>query len=1001
VWTLVFVLLGVSSAMAIDSPEQSALRGKEFRHPDLTIERSFRVPAELALDSAIKAGTDLAALGAPADSARLDVRSGRWAAITPAAPLVPGPGVGNTLSWQSLGRGAPTDGAELEAAVAEAFRGYLEANAQALRLDPAEVRGVARITTHENGLVAQVYHERSVNGVRVRGSYLTAVLNSGNLVLFGAEKWGDIDVSTVPTIDEADALVLVQSHVEPSRIVAAWGKNELILVPLASGSRATVASFGHGYRYRLAHLLRPAFDNDLGHWEALVDAHTGELISFEDTNQYATAREVKGGVYPVSNDGTPPDGVEQANWPMPFADVTNAGKTYTTDGGGNLLQCVEGNVTSTLTGQYVNIFDNCGAISRTSGGDINFGTSGGDDCTTPGFGGAGNTHSSRTGFHELNRIVEMAQSHLPGNSWLQQQLTANMNINQNCNAFWGGGTVNFYRSGGGCFNTGEIAGVFDHEWGHGMDDNDAVPSIASPSGEGVADIYAALRLNDSCIGRGFRASDCGGFGDPCLACTGVRDIDYLKRASGNPHTYSWSNTNCGGSVHCVGAVYAEAVWSLWKRKLQSAPYNLDNNTAHEVVNRLSFIGAGNTGTWFSGGPPNGGCSGASGYMNYLAADDDNGNLSDGTPHMTAIYEAFNDQEIACATPTVQDSGCAGGPTTAPVVSATALDRGASLSWGAVAGATSYEIFRTDGVFACDFGKTRVGETTGTSYVEFGLQNGRDYSYVVIAKGTAGSCFGPASSCTAVTPVGGANFDVDAASLDVTINTGDGDGFVDNCEQATVTFDITNIGTGSLTNLRIDDVRVVSHPSISVSGSSVTSPTLAACQTTSGSFGFTGKSLSFGDSIVFEVDVTSDQLSPVVKTQTLTVSNAESDLQSMASKTWDFESDLDGWTLIQGTFNQTTSGGGANGSAGYTASSANLDDQCDQVRSPAFRPTAATTLSAWTNFDIEANSGQWWDQANFGVFEAGGRNIVDPDGGRLYNADGDSELGRDCRQGCPD
>ena len=111
-----------------------------------------------------------------------------------------------------------------------------------------------------------------------------------------------------------------------------------------------------------------------------------------------------------------------------------------------------------------------------------------------------------------------------------------MNINLTCNAFWGGGTVNFYRSGGGCNNTGEIAGVFDHEWGHGLDDNDAVPTIASPSGEGIADIYTALRLNTSCIGRNFRSTNCTGFGDPCLNCTGVRDIDYLKRLRACPTT---------------------------------------------------------------------------------------------------------------------------------------------------------------------------------------------------------------------------------------------------------------------------------------------------------------------------------------------------------------------------------------------------------------------------------------------------------------------------------
>ena len=209
----------------------------------------------------------------------------------------------------------------------------------------------------------------------------------------------------------------------------------------------------------------------------------------------------------------------------------------------------------------------------------------------------------------------MGRGQLPSNSWLQNRLTANMNLNQNCNAYWNG-TVNFFTSGGGCANTGEIAGVFDHEWGHGMDANDVNGGIASPSGEGIADIYTALRLNDSCIGRNFRlGTNCSGNGDPCTACDGVRDIDYLKRASGNPHDYSWSNANCG-SVHCVGGVYSEAVWSLWKRELPSV-YGYDNNTAHEIVTRLTFIGAGATGTWFSGGPPFGGCAANSGYKNYL------------------------------------------------------------------------------------------------------------------------------------------------------------------------------------------------------------------------------------------------------------------------------------------------------------------------------------------------------------------------------------------------
>ena len=212
-------------------------------------------------------------------------------------------------------------------------------------------------------------------------------------------------------------------------------------------------------------------------------------------------------------------------------------------------------------------------------------------------------------------------------------------------------------------------------------------------------------------------------------------------------------------------------------------------------NLLVNIGAGNTGTWFSGSPPYGGCAAGSGYLNYLAADDDNGNINDGTPHMTAIFDAFDDQEIACNTPAVQDSGCSGTPTQAPSVSALLLDKSASLSWNAVANASSYEVFRTDGVFGCDFGKVRIGETVGTSFNDSGLQNGRSYSYVVIPKGSADSCFGSASSCTAVTPLAGPNIDIDPASIALGLLSGDGDPFIDNCEEATLTFDINNTGLG--------------------------------------------------------------------------------------------------------------------------------------------------------------------------------------------------------------
>ena len=65
-------------------------------------------------------------------------------------------------------------------------------------------------------------------------------------------------------------------------------------------------------------------------------------------------------------------------------------------------------------------------------------------------------------------------------------------------------SVNFFKSGGGCSNTGEIAGVFLHEWGHGLDENDG-GGLDNPS-EAYADITAFLSTHVSCMGRGFKQS---------------------------------------------------------------------------------------------------------------------------------------------------------------------------------------------------------------------------------------------------------------------------------------------------------------------------------------------------------------------------------------------------------------------------------------------------------------------------------------------------------------
>jgi len=726
--------LGASTAFAAVVPTETAVSARKFANSAIDVQTSI-LPAA---DSARLA--DLDAMMIPTDGAFIDPATGRWATLLPTQPLIPGSGVTNNLTWAV----APESDDDIAAAAEAAFVDYVRANASELRLDTSEFASELNVSV--NGDTVLIHVPRVIDGVPVRNSFVTGTISHGNLILMGAARWADMNVSAQPTIGEEAARVSLDGLIGDLPIDGSWGDTELVIVP------ASLADGALGYR--LAYSMKPQFDNELGNWEGLVDAHSGELLSFFDTNHYAS-RHVVGGVYPVSNDGDGPDGNEQAGYAMPYADLSSGGSSATAGRNGEFPGEFAGTVTTNLDSDFVDINDSCGSINESSTGltsNIDLGVSGGDDCVTPPGGSNGNTHSARTTYYHVNRAAEWARERSSAN-WLGNTLTADVNINSNCNAFWDG-NINMYRSGSGCGNTGEIAGVVNHEWGHGVDDNDNNPNISFP-GEGIADLYAMLTTGDSCIGRGFFDNgNCSGYGDPCIDCSGIRDIDFAQRQSGTPHDAAWGEANCGGcgifaTVHCLGAVYAEAVWDLKARDLPAA--GQDSNQAHTLTSYLTLIGASNVGDWFTcNGNGQDGCSGESGYMNYIAADDTNGTLSDGTPHMSAIFDAFDRHGIACSTPNVQDAGCAGAPTQAPNVTATAGDGEVSLSWNAVPGTFRYQVYRSEGINACNQGKLLIATVDGTSFTDTGLLHGFDYHYSVAALAVGRTCISPMSTCDTVT-----------------------------------------------------------------------------------------------------------------------------------------------------------------------------------------------------------------------------------------------------------
>jgi hypothetical protein len=764
---LLVLTAGTVRLEASFTPERSPVLEKAYRHPDLQI-ASLERPASEVTPPVDRESLErqLSSLGA--QSGLYDWRSGRWGSLVLSVPVLPGDGAGNRL-------GPPRPVGESEAW--RALSGYLRGHHESLRVDLSEL-GEPRVSVFDKGALIQVHAPRVVGGIPVRDSGLSAVVSHGNLILLGLQNWGTVDATRRPALSADAARGVVEAHLKPFPVTGYNGSGHLERVPLARGRDLLAVTAGQGYDFRLVWAVYPRVA-DIGTWEGLVDAITGELIAFQDTNAYAVRR-VIGGVYPASSDQQPPDGIERPGWPMPYTDV-NGSKASFTSSGGQVTVCEEGQIATSLSGQFIDVFDSCGPVNETSAaGDIDLGTSGGTDCVVPSGHSPGDTHAARTAFYQLNRMKEQAKGHVtanPGAFWLNGVLQVNVNNPLTCGGFWNGSTITAYRQSGECRNFGEIAGLLDHEFAHGLDDNDTNGTLSNPF-EGAADIVANLQQNLSCVGRGiFKNMVCSGYGDQCdgtppTGCTGVRDHDFMLHRCDRPHTITWitngftsaecNNTGpagacppgsgpCGGVVQCEGMVVGETVWDLQFRDLRAAPFNFDANTALELTTRLNYRAAQLITNWYTCAV-GGGCGATGGYLQFLAADDDNGNIVDGTPHMSAIRAAFERHEIHCTTPAVMDGGCVGGPTAAPVLAATPAAGGADLGWGAVAGAASYAVYKTEGVLGCDPGKVKIGETAGTTFSDSGLLDGRTYFYSVLPVGANASCFGLMSACASVVPL---------------------------------------------------------------------------------------------------------------------------------------------------------------------------------------------------------------------------------------------------------
>lgn len=710
-------------------------------------------------------------------------------------PVVPGRGNGLTLADVGRRLGFAVTRVD-EAVVAALAADFLDRHADLLTVPRAEVVHRKTVRAADHLWVSTFLHAPA--GIPVEGSRITLVVGHGNLLMWGSEGVSALapEVPRTAAITVGQARRALQGYVgwdAKTDTLAATPERVYLRREAGVGALSLDAA---GRSHRLVWELVFRRRGDSGTWLAHVDATNGEVVQFGDISRYGW---VRGGIEPIDWRDT------EENRPLGGVAISDCG-------GGACFTSIEGLFTApgtpsgSLAGELTTISDRCGtpgapSVTADGSGNVNFGTGppnplGDADCTTNGVGtsgGAHNTHAARSAYYHITRSKDKARSWLPSNTWVDSPHPVRVNIDDVCNAYWSpaDGHNGFFRSGPlpsdpsiECFNTGEIGAIFLHEVGHGLDQNDAQGTADGGTGEAYGDTLAMLELHDSCMGDGFWNRQCTGYGLPCTQCTGVRDQDYAAHedGGGTPIATPFTPANftgpqcpggffgagpCGQEVHCEAYPPGGAVWDLAARKLST---DFDLATAWLITERDWMLGMQiatasfncNSSTFASDG-----CAATSWFQAMLAADDDNGNLADGTPHAARLFQAFADHAIACGTagsPSNQNSsGCAA--LAAPAVSATASLRlpGAEgapansidLDWAPIANAQGYQVLKNHGDCSLSYQHVATVGSGTTDYEDTDIVDHQAYGYRVVALGAAGalpanSCYSPLSNCATAT-----------------------------------------------------------------------------------------------------------------------------------------------------------------------------------------------------------------------------------------------------------
>ncbi len=191
----------------------------------------------------------------------------------------------------------------------------------------------------------------------------------------------------------------------------------------------------------------------------------------------------------------------------------------------------------------------------------------------------------------------------PTHAWPDQWVPIQIDLPYNCNAFYTGGGLYFFVAGYGCADTGELPDVILHEYGHGMHEYGLVAGTwAGDISEGSADYAAATVFSDPVIGLGFYGP-----------YTALRELDTDRKY---PDHFN-------GEVHNDGLIWGSFWWDV--RELWDAAYPDGIEQADGLFVETLRLGP----------------TLATAWEVVVAADDDDGDFTNGTPHLCDLTDLLD------------------------------------------------------------------------------------------------------------------------------------------------------------------------------------------------------------------------------------------------------------------------------------------------------------------------------------------------------------------------